>query len=175
MPPLGHVFERKNIEFEIVPLTNEHRNLVIDIFNFYILNSFAAYPENPFPYEMYAVLLNMSQGYPAEAVTDNSGEVLGFGFLRGHNSIPTFSETAEVTYFIHDGHTGKGIGKILRNHLKEEGKKKGVTSILASISSLNPRSIEFHEQNGFTRCGLFQSVGKKNGKLFDTIWMQKRL
>jgi len=163
------------MEFEIVPLTDAHRNSVIDIFNFYILNSFAAYPENPLPYHAYEVFLQMSQGYPAAAVEDDSGAVLGFGMLRSHNSIATFSKTAEVTYFILDGQTGKGIGKMLLDHFAEEGKKKGITNILASISSLNPRSIEFHERNGFTKCGHFKSVGKKNGKIFDTIWLQKVL
>ena len=59
--------------------------------------------------------------------------------------------------------------------LETEGMKKGITNILANISSLNPRSIDFHKKNGFIECGRFKNVGRKKGHLFDTVWMQKAL
>jgi phosphinothricin acetyltransferase len=89
--------------------------------------------------------------------------------------MPTFSRTAEVTYFIHPDHTGKGLGKLLLGFLEKGAVEKGITNILANISSLNPRSIEFHQKNGFIKCGRLRNVGKKNGQEFDTVWMQKRL
>jgi L-amino acid N-acyltransferase YncA len=89
--------------------------------------------------------------------------------------MPAFSVTAEVSYFISQEHTGKGIGRNLLHYFEEEGKKKGITNILASISSLNPGSINFHLKNGFYECGRFKGVGKKNDRVFDLVWMQKML
>jgi phosphinothricin acetyltransferase len=89
--------------------------------------------------------------------------------------MPAFSKTAEITYFIHPDHTGKGIGTKLLRLLEKEGMQKGITNILANISSLNPRSVDFHKKNGFIECGRFKNVGRKKGKLFDTVWMQKML
>lgn len=163
------------MEFTIAPIVEEDRKPIIDIFNYYIANSFAAYPEAEVSYETFDVFLQMTRGYPTATVKDGNGEVLGFGFLRVHNPMPVFSETAEVTYFISEEYTGKGIGKSLLNYFEEEGKKKGFKNILASISSLNPGSINFHKKNGFTQCGCFKNIGKKNGRLFDTVWMQKIL
>jgi phosphinothricin acetyltransferase len=57
--------------------------------------------------------------------------------------------------------------------LETEGRKKGISVILASTSSLNEGSIRFHAKNGFTECGRFRNVGKKRGTFFDTVWMQK--
>ena len=34
--------------------------------------------------------------------------------------------------------------------LEDEGKQQGITTILASISSLNEESIRFHANHGFT-------------------------
>ena len=163
------------MEFTIAPMAEEDREGIIDIFNYYVTNSFAAYPEAEFPYEAFDYFMQMSQGYPTGTVKDGSGKIIGFGFLRVHNPMPVFSETAEVTYFISEEYTGKGIGKSLLNYFEEEGKKKGIKNILASISSLNPGSINFHKKNGFTECGCFRNIGKKNGRLFDTVWMQKVL
>ena len=163
------------MEYTVSPITEEDRKPIIDIFNYYVANSYAAYPETEVPYETFDVFLQMTRGYPTGKVKDNNGNIIGFGFLRVHNPMPVFSETAEVTYFISKEYTGKGIGKSLLDYFEDEGRKKGIRNILASISSLNPGSIKFHQKNGFAECGCFKGIGKKNGQLFDTIWMQKPL
>jgi phosphinothricin acetyltransferase len=163
------------MDYSISPMRHEDREAIIDIFNYYVENSFAAYPENKLPYQAFDIFLEMSKGYPTGSVRDANGEVVGFGMLRAHNPMPAFSHTAEATYFIHPDHTGKGLGMLLLAFLEKGGREKGLTTILASISSLNPGSIEFHRKNGFTECGRFRKVGRKKGHDFDTVWMQKML
>ena len=163
------------MEYSISPMLNEDRESIMDIFNYYIENSFAAYPESKLPYQAFDMLLQMSKGYPTGSIKDQEGKIIGFGMLRTHNPMSTFSQTAEVTYFIQPDHTGKGIGKMLLSYLEKEGREKGIKNIMVNISSLNPRSIEFHQKNGFIECGRFKKVGKKNGRDFDTVWMQKML
>ena len=163
------------MEYSISQISNEDRKAIMDIFNHYVENSFAAYPENKFPYQAFDMFLQMSSGFPTGSIRDQNGKIVGFGMLRTHNPMPTFSQTAEVTYFIHPDHTGVGLGKMLLSFLEKGAIEKGITNILANISSLNPRSIEFHQKNGFMECGRFRKVGKKNGQEFDTVWMQKML
>lgn len=166
---------RRARKHKIIPLSSEDRESVMDIFNYYVENSFAAYSEKKFPYQFFDMFLQMSNGYPRGAIKDENGKTVGFGMLRSHNSMPSFSQTAEVTYFIHPGYTGKGLGKMLLSFLEKDAVEKGITNILASISSLNPGSIRFHEKNGFVECGRFKKVGRKNGQEFDAVWMQQRL
>ena len=163
------------MEYSIRPISNEDCEGIMDIFNYYIENSFAAYPENKLPYQAFDMFLQISKGFPKGSILDKSGRIVGFGMLRQHNPMPTFSQTAEATYFIHPDHTGKGLGKKLIGYLEKGAVEKGITNILANISSLNSGSIKFHQQNGFTECGRFRRVGKKNGQEFDTVWMQKML
>ena len=163
------------MDYSMAPISNEDRKSIIDIFNHYVENSFAAYPENKLPYQAFDMFLQMSSGFPTGSIRDQNGKIVGFGMLRTHNPMPTFSQTAEVTYFIHPDHTGVGLGKMLLSFLEKGAVEKGITNILANISSLNPRSIEFHQKNGFIECGRFRKVGKKNGQEFDTVWMQKML
>lgn len=161
------------MEYSIIPFMGEDREPIIDIFNFYVENSFAAYPESKLSYQAFDIFLQMSKDLPTAAIKDQNGKMLGFGMLKTFNPMPAFSHTAEVTYFIAAEHTGKGIGKILLEFLEKKGRENGITTILANISSLNSGSIKFHKNNGFIECGCFKKIGKKNGKLFDAIWMQK--
>lgn len=163
------------MDYSMSPISEKDRKSIVDVFNYYVENSFAAYPETCLPYEAFDMFLQTSRGYPTASVKDNHGNLIGFGLLRSHNPMPTFSQTAEITYFILPEYTGKGIGAKLLRHLEQEGKKKGITNILANISSLNPKSINFHKKNGFIECGRFKSVGRKKGQSFDTVWMQKIL
>ncbi|MEW6670934.1 MAG: N-acetyltransferase family protein [Thermodesulfobacteriota bacterium] len=163
------------MDYSISPIATKDREAIMDIFNHYVENSFAAYMENKLPYQAFDMLLQMSKGYPSGSIKDQNGNIIGFGILRAHNPMPVFSQTAEVTYFIHPDHTGKGIGKKLLAFLEKKGREKRITTILASISSLNPNSIEFHKKNGFVECGCFRNVGRKNGRVFDIVWMQKML
>lgn len=163
------------MECSISPVSNEDREAIIDIFNYYVENSFAAYPENKLPYQAFDLFLQMSKGFPSGSIRDRSGRVVGFGMVHSHNPIPTFSHTAEVSYFIHPDHTGNGLGKMLLDFLEKGAIENGITNILANISSLNAGSIRFHRRNGFTECGRFKKVGRKNGQEFDTVWMQKML
>jgi phosphinothricin acetyltransferase len=128
------------------PANKEDGRQIIDIFNHYVVNSFAAYPESRVPYEFFELFLKMSAGYPFLAAKDGSDNVLGFGLLRPHNPLPALKRTAEITCFVAPEHTQRGIGgQILDRHL-EGARGMGITAILASISSLNPGSLAFHKK-----------------------------
>ena len=60
------------------PLTQDSQKEIIDIFNYYVENSFAAYPEHKLQYEAFDHFLKMCEGYPAVIVKDNHANTLGF-------------------------------------------------------------------------------------------------
>ena len=159
-------------DYIIRPLDKEDNLQVMEIFNYYVENSFAAYPQEKLPLPFYDMLLASYQGYPhAAAVT--RGELAGFGGLRAYSPISTFRKTAEVSYFLSPVHTGKGLGSALLQHLADGATQSGIECLLASISSLNEASLRFHEKHGFERCGQLKRVGCKNGMEFDVIYMQR--
>lgn len=164
-----------NITFD--DFSDIYKTDVIDIFNYYIENSFAAYPETPVSYEAFYMMQQLCKGYPAFTACDrDSGyRCIGFAFLKPYNMMTSFRTAAEINYFIHPGYTGKGIGNGLLRAIETAAIDMGITSILAGISSRNTGSIRFHENNGFERCGVFRGIGMKKGNVFDVIWMQKQL
>lgn len=163
---MAYTFER---------MGDEHRQAVIDIFNYYIVNGFAAYPEQPVDYEFFDRFLDMTRGYPALVVRDDAEGIVGFGFLHPYRQGRTFNRTAEITYFILPAHTGKGIGTIVLRQFRQAAKEQGIDTFLANISSRNEGSIRFHRKNGFEECGRFRRIGRKFNEDFDVVWMQLEL
>ncbi len=163
-----------DLEFDVMTL--KYSKEVIDIFNYYITHSFAAYPETPLPYEFFNRFLELSKGYPAYVIKDTaSGRVVGFCFLGAYNPFPVFQETAEVTYFLDKNSIGKGIGSQALKKLEAEAQKIGIKHLLAHVSSENPQSFLFHLKRGFQECGRFHGIGRKNGRAFDVVWFEKSL
>lgn len=163
------------MKYALEPLSEPHRQPVIDILNFYVVNGFAAYPEAEIEHGFFDRFLEMARGYPAVVAKDETGRVLGFGMLRPYHFASTFRRTAEISYFLLPAGARKGIGTAMLALFVEQARKMGIDSLLASISSRNGESISFHVKNGFQECGRLRRVGRKFGEDFDVVWMQKSL
>ena len=55
------------------------------------------------------------------------------------------------------------IGTMALKRLEQDALQVGIKTILANISSINTRSIDFHKKNGFVECGRFQKIITKKG------------
>ncbi len=163
------------IRFE--PFHEKYGKEVIDIFNYYIENSFAAFPDQALPYVAFPVMQDLAKDFPSFVLLDEDAnqKCAGFGFLKAYNPMPAFRHTAACTYFLHHEYTGKNLGSEVLAKLESEALQKGIRTLLAEISSENTGSMEFHKQKGFIECGRFKGIGIKMNKTFDVIWMQKFL
>lgn len=163
------------MSYSIHPLTTKEREAVIALFNYYIENSFAAYPEKRLPNLAFDSFMQGTQGYPAAVAKNADGLVIGFCTARSFSPIPVFQRTVEVAYYVAPEHTRKGVGKMLLEYLVEEALKlkKNIHTFTANMAGTNEIAIQFHLKNGFVQCGKFEKVGEKKGEIFDVVWMQK--
>jgi L-amino acid N-acyltransferase YncA len=166
---------RGAMAYQSEPMAEQHRTAVIDIFNYYIAYSFAAYPDESVGYAFFDRFLDMARGYPALVIKDEMETIVGFAFLHAYRPGRTFRRAAEITYFVLPGHTGKGIGTTVLRQFRLAAKEQGIGTLLANISSRNEGSVQFHQKNGFEECGRFRGIGKKFGHDFDVVWMQLEL
>lgn len=161
------------MSYTLEPISEAHRLDVVDIFNHYIEHGFAAFFEQPVPPAFFDRILEAVQRYPGCVAMDENGKVVGFAFLRAHH--PALPRAGELSYFIRPEHTRQGLGGRMLEWIVERAPACGVDNLLASVSSPNESSLAFHRRQGFTECGRFVAVGRKLGRDFDVIWMQRRL
>jgi L-amino acid N-acyltransferase YncA len=163
---MAYTFEKLNLE---------HQDAVIEIFNYYVEKTTAAFREKAVEKEHFLNFLEVTRAYPGYAIRDQGRKIIGFCLLKPHLAISTFSEVAELMYFIDREYTGKGIGSSALKKLEAEAIKIGIKKLLASISSENENSISFHRKHGFAECGRFRNIGKKFGRYFSVVWMGKEI
>ncbi len=159
-------------EYVIRKAMDGDREQVVDIFNHFVQNGFAAYPERKADYQLFDFL----KGICREGifyVIERGGKLAGFGLLRHHQRSDAFNRSSELTYFILPEHQRMGLGTRLLKVLAADAAGLGVETLLANISSLNEQSLKFHRKQGFKECGRFVRVGSKFGRDFNVIWMQK--
>jgi len=155
----------------IRPIAPDDWPAVTAIFNHYVSTSPAAYPDQEVGETFFPDRHPATAGYPFLVAHDGE-QVVGFGSLSPIHPAATLRRAAQLAYFLAPECTGQGIGSRLLDALLETGRKMGVDTFLAHISSLNEGSIRFHLRHGFTECGRFRRVGRKHGRDFDMVWMQ---
>ena len=163
------------MNYTFAPMTKAYMKPVIDIFNHFIENSFAAYPERTLRYDSFDHFLIVSTGFPRVVVKAPTGQIIGFAFLQHYHPASSMKKTAMITCFILPEHTRKGLGTMILEKFISDAKSQGIEHILASISSLNQESIDFHLRNDFIECGRFPGIGEKFGRQFDMVWMHRQL
>ncbi len=162
-------------DYVIRHVKDDDRNAVVGIFNYFVENSFAAYPDKKVGPEIFDLLKNMSCGGVFYVAESPAKEVIGFALLRHHQIAEAFKKAGEITYFILPEHERRGLGARLMDTIVTDARAAGVETLLANISSLNEVSLNFHHKHGFKECGRFERIGRKFGRDFDVIWMQKFL
>lgn len=146
---------------------------LIEIFNYFVEHSFAAFNIARVPGD-YLDFLFDANPYPVYTVVmlpDNFP--VGFGLIHPHHRAESMAGTAELTYFILPGYTRQGLGQQLLKRLFQDARNHKLKSLLACISSLNKESIVFHLKHGFKECGRFREAGEKFNRHFDLVWMQR--
>jgi phosphinothricin acetyltransferase len=156
----------------IRPLRGEDRDQVVSIFNHYVKESHAAFPDQPVEAGFFDMMLH---GAHACYVADARGTVVGFAILRPFLPFPTFAGTAAVTFFIIPSHVQQGLGTRLMGALTGDARRLGIHTLVAQISSRNTGSIDFHGKRGFRECGRIPDAGCKFGESFDLVLMRRPL
>ena len=156
---------------DIRPIAPDDWPAVTAIFNHYVKTSPAAYPDQEVDDSFFRDRHQATAGYPFLVAVDGA-RIVGFGGLTPIHPAATLRRAAQLAYFLAPDCTGQRIGSRLLGALIEAGRRKGVDTFLAHVSSLNDGSIRFHLRHGFTECGRFRRVGTKHGQDFDMIWFQ---
>jgi phosphinothricin acetyltransferase len=163
----------RNVSFE--PLGESHRETVIDLLNFYISSTTAAFRDKAVNYSHFDNFLDKDGVLRGYAIKCESGAVIGFCTLEPFKNIPPFRTTAEVMYFILKGYVGKGIGAIILEKLEDDARRLGIRKLIVDVTDDNEASLKFHRKHGFSEYGRLRSCWKKFDKDLGIVFMEKNI
>jgi len=107
-------------------------------------------------------------------VAEDQGRILGYAYAGAFRPRPAYRFVVEDSIYVAPGAQGRGIGRLLLQHLIEECRSLGFRQMLAVIGDARPdsASVKLHERLGFAHAGLIQGTGYKHGRWLDTGFMQ---
>jgi phosphinothricin acetyltransferase len=108
------------------------------------------------------------------AERDTSG-VLGYATTGRFRTKAAYDTTVEVSIACDPSAARQGLGTRLYHALFESIAGEDINRIVAGIAQPNEASNALHEKFGFKKTGTFTSVGRKFGKYWDVLWMERPL
>ena len=153
---------------------------LLAIYRWYVENTAVSFEhEPPTEEEFRARICYYSRRYPYLCITEGD-VIVGFAFAHAFRERAAYDYSAETTIYLRHDMRRRGAGRMIYTALEDELKKMGVTNLYACIAvpdgddpHLSPASPLFHEKLGFTTCGTFRNCGRKFGRWYTMIWMEK--
>jgi L-amino acid N-acyltransferase YncA len=152
-----------------------HYEEITDLFNYFILNSTAIAFNEVLKTEEVVSYFELNRFTTFAYCIYYDSDFCGFCILRQYSNKPGYLYTHEITIYLKDEYTGKGIGSIAIKFLENLAKEKGIRTIVAGISSENEASIKLFERNHYIKCGHFKNMVIKFNRVLDNIYYQKLL
>jgi phosphinothricin acetyltransferase len=156
------------------PAGAQDRAAVRDVFNHHALHGFAVYRENAVDETIFDFFAVDAHAFLVAEEPGGAG-VIGFGALRRFKPAPSFDATAQISAFLLPAWTRAGLGSRLLEELTARARGLGIVHLLGHVSSRNTACLAFLERSGFAEVGRLRGIGRKLGRSFDVVWMQKEL
>jgi len=115
-----------------------------------------------------------ARGWPF-MVAEEEGKVAGYAYATQFRDRPAYAETCENSIYIAPLHAGRGLGSALMEALLPAAAKAGFHQMVAVVGGGEPASVALHQKFGFVVAGRMQNVGRKFGRLLDTVYLQRTL
>jgi phosphinothricin acetyltransferase len=108
-------------------------------------------------------------------VAARAGRVLGYACTRPFRDKAAYETTVETSIYLEPAACGQGLGGRLYEALLAAIEGSDVHLAVAGITLPNPASVALHERLGFRSAGVMSQVGRKFGRYWDVLWMQRSL
>jgi phosphinothricin acetyltransferase len=157
------------------PVTEDLLRTLADIMNYYIEHTTVSFhTEKLSEVDMRKKVVFNHPAFKAFAIRQGD-EVIGYCAVSPWKKQQAYRHTGEVNIYLVPTHTCKGIGSKAIGYLVDYAKKQDIRNLIAGLCSENVASQKLFEKAGFEKCAHFRNVGKKFGRLLDTVYFQKEV
>ena len=103
------------------------------------------------------------------------GELAGYAYAHRQAERAAFAWNAELSIYLKESFSGKGLGRELYSLLEELLAMQGYVNFYGVITGSNAVSVALHEKMGYRIIGRHEHTGFKFGRWHDTVWLHKRV
>ncbi len=108
------------------------------------------------------------------------GKIVGYAYASAFKPRDAYQWAVETSIYVDQSMKRCGMGRQLHEALEQRLKAQGILNMNACISFIETEdeyltqdSVRFHEQLGYKKVAHFHLCGKKFGRWYDMIWMEK--
>lgn len=157
------------------PITKENIPVALEIYNWYALNSTATFHLEAIPQNELERMVSLGHTKYQSFIIVFENKICGFCYLSQFRHKEAYDKSAEITLYLKQDSTGKGIGKTTLTYLEEIAKKNGINNLVAVITEGNNSSIALFKKDGYSKVGHLKNIGVKFGKTLDVVSYQKEI
>jgi len=148
----------------IRPLHINDTKALLDIYNYYVLNTTVTFDIEALSIEIFIEKLNqINVDYPF-IVYEEDNEILGYAYGSRFRPKPAYNFVVESTVYVKHTAHGKQIGTKLYAELIRLLKETNLHTVLGVLTIPNEASIKLHEKFGFEQVANLKEVGFKFGE-----------
>ncbi len=153
-----------------------------EIYSHYVLDTAVSFEyKAPSADEFIKRIEHTAAKYPY-LVCEKANIVVGYAYAEAYSKREAYSWTVSTSIYIDKDHRREGIGTRLYASLEQELQKQGIINLLAGVAFseeedkyLTHDSYLFHLKEGYEKVAHMKTVGKKFGRWYDLLWMQKKI
>jgi L-amino acid N-acyltransferase YncA len=108
-------------------------------------------------------------------VAELDGEVIGWAALSPASTRRCYAGVVENSVYVAEAARGRGVGRMLLEHLIKQAGLAGIWTIQCSIFPENRASLGLHERCGFRVIGTRERIAKRDGIWRGTVFLEVRL
>lgn len=112
-----------------------------------------------------------ARGWPF-LVAEQHGRIVGYAYATQFRDRPAYASTCESSIYLDPPAIGQGLGRLLLAALIEASEQAGFRQMVAVVGGAEPASVALHRKLGFREAGRMISVGRKQGRWLDTVYLQ---
>ncbi len=165
------------MEIIIRPATREDLPRLTEIYNYYVINTPINFDLEPFTVATRTPWFEEhTEGARYRMMVAVENEiVVGYACTGRFRVKHAYDTTVESTVYCAPEAKGRGIGSSLYGALFKVIAGEDINRIVAGITLPNDASIALHRRFGFQVVGTFTEVGRKLGRFWDVMQLERPL
>jgi len=145
------------------------------LYNHYVIHTAVTFDMEPYtPERRRPWLAQFSPGTRHQLfVAERDGDVVGYAGSMPFRPKAAYETSVEATIYLEPSAQREGLGGRLYETLFASLAGHDVHRVLAGITLPNEASLALHRRFGFSEIGVMREVGRKHGRYWDVVWLDR--